>query len=67
MSSDGKVFFASLDGTRKGRSSHFFRTDASAAAKVADQNMRAEAMQLKCRYQVTECDATGIESKEIRD
>ena len=66
MSSNEIVFYATLDGKRSGRSSHFYHTEATAVAKVDEQNARATEMGIKTRYTLADCEATGIESKNIR-
>ena len=49
-----------------GRASYFFRDEAKARARAADQNARAEGLGIKARYSVKSCDEDGIEPKEIR-
>ena len=67
MSSDEIVFYATVDGTREGRSSHFHRAESNAANVVDQQNARALELGIKARYHLADCDAKGIESKNIRD
>ena len=55
--------FTSIDGTREGRASYFFRNESNAVTRMNEQNARAESKNIKTRYQVVTMDLEGIESK----
>ena len=61
------LYFTTIDGTPKGRASHFYRISTSADTRAVVQNARAETMGIKARYQTAEISGDGIEFKDIRD
>ena len=62
------VYYSTTNGQRDGRASYFLRSVDAAEEKVAEQNIKAEAMGIETRYELAETpEATIQDRKSIRD
>ena len=61
-----QVHYTTVNGTRSGRASSFYKSITDADTVFETQNCKAEQMGIKSRYLVASCDSEGLEKKDIR-
>jgi len=61
------VSYTTIDETKEGRASYFFRNQENAEKCRDDQNARATSLGIAARYKVATTDVRRINSKDIRD